>query len=346
MKIPKVLVLGGSGHIGQRWRRLQAGSPLVQVSAASRHAAPGSGLLRLDSRDLPALTRALLGMDAVINCVAGDAAAIAVGTQVLCQAARAAGPVRIVHLSTQSVYGRFEGLAHESMPLDAGLGWYGRAKCQAEASLREWAQAGGQVVILRPGCVYGPGSQLWVGRMGRWLQTGRLGDLGAAGDGWSNLVHVDDVCQALSAALRLPLAPGELPVFNLAAPDSPRWNQYFMALALAIGATPVRRLSPRQLHLDAWLAGPPLQLGRRALQALGRHLGRHLGRPLERAWPDPLPPGLLRLWQQQIHLDASAASRRLSLPWTPFASGLAQSAAWFLNDPAGLADTDYASCAT
>lgn len=347
MKVPKVLVLGGSGHIGQRWRTLQVGNPLVQVSAAARHAAPGSGLLRLDSRDLPALTCALQGMDAVINCVAGDAASIAEGTQVLCRAARAAGRVRIVHLSTQSVYGAFEGQAHESMPLEAtGLGWYAQAKCQAEASLRDWAQSGGQAVILRPGCVYGPGSQLWVGRIGRWLQAGRLGDLGAAGDGWSNLVHVDDVCHALSAALRLPLAPGELPVFNLAAPDSPRWNPYFVALALAIDATPVRRLSPRQLQLDAWLAGVPLHLGRRALQVLGRRWGRPFVRGLDRRWPDPLTPGLLRLWQQQIHLDASAASRRLGVPWTPFASGLAQSAAWFLNDQAGIVDTDYASCAT
>ncbi len=334
MKVPKVLVLGASGHIGQRWRALQVGNPLLQVSGASRHPPPGSGLLALDTRNLPALTRALEGMDAVINCVAGSAAAIAEGTAQLCQAAHAAGRVRVLHLSTQSVYGAFEGEAHESMPLDPGLGWYGRAKCQAELSLRDWVQhGGGQAVILRPGCVYGPGSQLWVGRIGRWLQAGRLGDLGAAGDGWSNLVHVDDVCQALSTALRLPLAPGELPVFNLAAPDSPRWNSYWVDLALAIGAVPARRISTRQLQLDAWLTGAPLKLGQRLLQLAGKRRTR---------WPDPLPPGLPRLWQQQIHLDAQAASTRLDLQWTPYASSVAQSAAWFLQERAALGHGRYA----
>jgi len=40
--------------------------------------------------------------------------------------------------------------------------------------------------------------------VGRWLRSARLGDLGEAGDGWSNLVHVDDVCSLALRALELP----------------------------------------------------------------------------------------------------------------------------------------------
>jgi nucleoside-diphosphate-sugar epimerase len=315
----RVLVLGGSGHIGRRWLALQAahaaGPLAVQAVGASRHARSPQERT-LDVRDGAQLRLALQGMDAVINAVAGSQEAIVLGTERLCEAALALG-VRVVHLSTQSVYGPFEGTVHESMPLDPRLGWYGRAKCEAEMQVRESVRCGGQAVVLRPGCVWGPGSWLWVGRLAQWLRDGRLGDLGAAGDGWSNLVHVDDVCQAISAALHLPLQAGHLPAFNLAAPDSPRWNEVFVDLALTLGA-PVRRLSARTLWLDSHLVSPPLK----AAQLLCRRLGLTL------RLPEPLPPGLVRLWAQQMRLDSQAAQAQLGLRWTPYEDALKDSVRW------------------
>ncbi len=330
----RVLVLGGTGHIGARWLQRHASAGLrvpaepqpLQAFSASRHAgaghAPGGAVrsVSLDIRDRDALAQALEDMDVVVNAVAGSASAIADGTGRLCEAAQRSG-VRLVHMSTQSVYGHFEGTVHESMPLDPRLGWYGRAKCEAEMHVREFVRQGGQAVVLRPGCVWGPGSQLWVGRTAAWLRAGRLGELGAGGDGWSNLVHVDDVCLAITRALRLPLRPGELPAFNLAAPDSPRWNRFFMDLALALGATPVRRVTARQLWLDSHVLAPPLK----AAQLLARRLGLQ---GLARGLPEPLPPGLLRLWSQHIRLDSSAATRALDLAWTPYERALSDSVQW------------------
>lgn len=321
----KVLVLGASGHIGARLFEMLQATPWAAAAGASRRMKNTANWLEVDSRDPRQLARALKGFDAVVNCVAGDAASIADGARALVQAALQADCPRIVHLSTMSVYGPAEGNVREDAPLDPTLGWYGQAKCEAEAAMRDFVRHGGEALILRPGCVYGPGSQLWVGRIGRWLQAGRLGDLGIAGDGWANLVHVDDVCQALLLALRLPTAQGEIPAFNLAAPDSPRWNDYFVDLALAIQATPVRRLGRRRLQLDAWLCGPPLKAAERALKRLGSH-GIKL--------PDALPPGLLGLWSQHIHLDTQAATQELGLQWTSYADGLRDSASWF-RAPAG-----------
>lgn len=335
----KVLVLGATGHIGQRLMKRLATTGWADATGAARHVpqapqAQSANMptrwLAIDSRDRAALRSALRGQDAVINCVAGDAASIVQGAKALTEAALACSPPpRWVHLSTMSVYGAATGRVTEATPLDDSLGWYGRAKCVAEDEVQAYASlvaagSSGSAVILRPGCVYGPGSELWVGRVGRWLQAHRLGDLGAAGDGFSNLVHVDDVCSAVLAALRLPIPASATtaPAFNLAAPDSPRWNRYFIDLALAIGATPVRRLK-HQPRLDAWLAGPPLKL---AQIALGKLLGK---RAANTPLPDPLPPGLLRLWQQQLRLDGSAAECELTLKYTPYALGLAESAEWF-----------------
>lgn len=327
----KVFVLGATGYIGRRLMEMLRNTSWAEPAGASRGhtvtlAEPDT--VRVDTRDAVALAGALRGFDAVINCVAGSAAAISGGSQSLVQACQAAHCARIVHLSTMSVYGPAQGLVGEEASLDPSLGWYGRAKCEAEAHLTGFVRSGGEAVILRPGCVFGMGSELWVGRVGRWLHSGRLGDLGVAGDGWSNLVHVDDVCRALIAALRLPVDSQHAPVFNLAAPDSPRWNEYFTDLAVATGATPVARLSRRKLQLDAWMAGPPLKLAQLLLKRLGVNPG---------AVPDPMPPGLLRLWDQHIQLDASAATQTLGIAWTPYPDALQSSANWFLRkyQPAG-----------
>ncbi len=322
----KILILGGSGYIGKRLAdmlRATAWAVPVMGSRKPRDAATsGTSSVVVDTCNLTALTETLRGMDAVVNCVAGDEHSIAEGARVMVQAARDVHCRRIVQLSTMSVYGPREGLVREDSPLDPGLGWYGRAKCQAEHHVVGFSRQGGEAVIVRPGCVFGPGSELWVGRVGRWLQARRLGDLGIGGDGWSNLVHVDDVCRAVMASLQLPVRRNDVPVFNLAAPDSPRWNTYFVDLALSIAATPVKRISSRQIQCDTLLLSPPLKVAQRVLVKLG--VGRNM-------LADPMPPGLARLWSQHIQLDASRASRELGITWTPYCVALENSASWFLN---------------
>jgi len=318
----KILVLGGSGYIGSRLcAALAASGWATPVSASPRRVTPGIEHRRADTRKLESLTQALHGIDAVVNCVAGDAASIAQGAHVLAEAAVDAECPRIVHLSSMSVYGAQEGQLPEQTALDPTLGWYARAKCEAERHMASFAHAGGTVVTLRPGCVWGPGSHLWVGRIGRWLRAGRLGDLGPAGDGWSNLVHVDDICSAVIAALRVPVSTGQLRTYNLAAPDSPRWNEYFVDLALAIGAVPVRRISPLQLKIDGWMLGPMLKVAQSALSRAGR---------LGHAVPDPLSPGLVHLWDRHLHMDSRLAERELEIKWTAYGTALRQSALWYL----------------
>ncbi|TFY99999.1 NAD-dependent epimerase/dehydratase family protein [Ramlibacter rhizophilus] len=313
----RVLVLGGTGYIGARLVARLAAAGMQPLAASSRG---GPGVLRLDTRDETALSQALGQCDAVVNCVAGSGPAIALGAQVLARALAASECRRLVHFSTMSVYGAQEGLLDEQATLNAGLGWYGRAKIDAEAQFARLPEA--SVTVLRPGCVFGPGSELWVGRIARWLEAGRLGDLGPGGDGWSNLVHVDDVCQAAVLALQAPPHPDQLRTYNLAAPDSPRWNDYFADLALAIGATPLRRVRSRQLQLDAFVAGPPLHIGRKLLARVRRDA---------QLLPPPITPGLLGLWQRHLRLDARAATRELALPWTPYAKAVQQCARWWID---------------
>jgi nucleoside-diphosphate-sugar epimerase len=335
----KVLVIGGSGYIGKRLLEIISTIFPDKLTGASRGLELSNSStvawIKLDTCNVYELTSVLKGFDAVVNCVAGNAKSISQGAHALKEAAIHAGYPRIVHLSTMSVYGSVEGNIREDAHLNPDLGWYSRSKFNAEQHIREYALKGGEAVILRPGCVFGPNSELWVGRIARWLQSGRLGDLGVHGDGWSNLVYVDDVCQAIIAALKLPIEPKDVPTFNLAAPDSPRWNTYFIDLAIGLKLTPVKRINRRQLQLDCLIAGPPLKLAQMIFKRL---------RSNHAILPDYMPPGLMGLFAQHIHLDSIRASQELGMIWTDYITSLNNSQAWASNSVFSMNLKDRAIC--
>ncbi|WP_051378776.1 MULTISPECIES: NAD-dependent epimerase/dehydratase family protein [Derxia] len=320
----RVLVIGASGYIGSRLcelMRLQG--PQWEVVAAVRR--PRASLrvsrqITLEATDPAQVAAALADVDAVVNCVAGDGHSIEAGARVLFDAALAAKhkPI-VVHFSTMAVYGSSTGLVRESDELKADIGWYSEVKVKAELMARDFHNKGGRVVILRPGIVYGPGSELWIGRTGRWLRAGRLGDIGELGDGICNLVHVDDVCAAVLASLTRREAIGE--AFNLAAPGPDTWNRFFARLAVAIGATPLQRLSARRVRFDSKLFGPPLKIGEIVFKKLGLKVA---------GWPEPIPPSVFAVWQQDIVLCPDKATRLLGLRWTSDDIGVRQSAEWFV----------------
>ncbi|MDR7376899.1 nucleoside-diphosphate-sugar epimerase [Rhodoferax ferrireducens] len=319
----KVLVLGGSGFVGREVVRQLQQTTWAAPMVASRSPAARNGVpaIVLDTRDSHALTAALKDVDAVVNCVAGDGASIAQGAKSLVNAANAAGHPKIVHMSTMSVYGRATGVINEGRSLQDDIGWYGHAKIDAEAQFQQYGKARGKAVILRPGCVVGPESHLWVYRVGKWLQSKRIGNLGAWADGPANLVDVVDVAQAAVRSLKYESPTAGVPVFNLSCPDSPRWNTYFEDFALAISATPIKYHSLRRMKMDAYIVGVPLKVAERLL---GKFKINYKNLPIG------IPPSLLGLWSQQITLDSVAATQDLGVHWMPYAKSLTNSAKWYL----------------
>lgn len=319
----KVLVLGATGHVGSRLvPHLNRQGYETIAASRGRLNSNIAGHVTLDSLNLDALTHYLKEVDAVVNCVAGDRHSIGKGADILVQAAMAAGMPKIIHLSTMSVYGGHEGNITETHDFDPDHGWYAAAKCDAEACMQKYVEAGGQVISFRPGCVHGPGSHLWVSRPANLLKSYRLGDLGDAADGWSNLVHVDDVVKAIHIALNIPEKKGEALFYNLAAPDSPRWNKYLFDLAKEIDATPIKRIGRLQLKLDSKILSPAIKIA----QIVCRKL------KVRSDWlPEPLPPSLVRLFDQHIFLNSEKFSKEHNFVYMSYAQSLQESTVWYKN---------------
>jgi nucleoside-diphosphate-sugar epimerase len=316
MKQP-ILILGAGGFIG---------AAVLQGLAATDWALPIAGIRRpvagvtgeqrvVDAIDVESIAVALQGVTAVVNCVAGDAHTIESGARALIDAAARMTPApRVIHLSTMSVYGSAEGLLDESAPLRADLGAYGAAKIAAESVIASYPRA----VILRPGCVFGPRSEQWSTRIANLLRAHRLGDLGAAGDGWCNLVDVADVVLAIVRALESPATDGR--VFNLAVAATPSWNEFLTRYAIALQAVPVRRISTRRMRLETKLLAPPLKIAE--IVSRKAKVGAHL-------LPPPIPPSLLRLMSQEIRLDSRAAQTALGIAWKELDASFSETARWF-----------------
>jgi nucleoside-diphosphate-sugar epimerase len=229
-----------------------------------------------------------------------------------------AGAKNLVFFSSIAVYGRREGLVTEAdegaPPFDAYAG--GKRRC--ETIFRAWSEAapGRRVIALRPGIVYGAGSPLWIDKMAQRITSGAWGLFGERGKGLAALIHVDDLARQALVASRLLDGAGRdgLPPFvalNAVGPESLEWNDYFQALAGALGLSP---LEDR----------PELATGfRQALAALAK-IARRLGLDIFPTAALAPGPGELALFSLRAKYSGENAARLLQFsPATRLREGLA-----------------------
>lgn len=289
-----VLVLGATGFIGSHVvAALDAGQTYRPVAASRR------GGLKIDATDPDCVRKALQDVDCVINCIAGNDRTMIGATRALCDTARDLPPRRIVHLSSMAVYGAAVGRVREDQGPVAPLSGYGQAKIECERILMNYINNGGDAVILRPTCVFGSGSPQWTTRFARLLRARRIGDLGDAGDGCCNLAFIDDVVAAIIASLDVPAISGK--IFNISSSEKWTWNEFLIAFAKALGATPVRRIPPRTLRLETKLLAPIRRVAAMAIRSSAT---------------EAITASLAELWRQDIHIDCSEAEMTLGLRGT------------------------------
>jgi nucleoside-diphosphate-sugar epimerase len=238
----RMLVTGGSGFLGLNLVRRLLSSGGYEVRSLDIAPWPGSEDPRLeamtgDIRD-PATVRACMqGARSVVHCAAAlplhprsvIRSTEVIGTRVLLEEAARAGVERFVFISSTAVYG----IPHhvpvlETDPLQ-GVGPYGCAKIEAEALCEEWRARGLCVVLLRPKSFIGPERLGVFSLLYDWALDGRGFPVLGAGRNRYQLLDVDDLCDAIVAALGGP-RQAVSDVFNIGAREFSSLRSDFQAV--------------------------------------------------------------------------------------------------------------------
>ncbi len=203
-------------------------------------------LRRGDVTDPASLRPAVEGADVVVHAAGlvsdwgpyrAFRAVNVIGTRNVAETALACGVRRFVHVSTAAAHG-FGGFRNldETAPLARTPFHYCETKKEAEtwllASSRAWRM---EVVVLRPGNVFGPRDRTFTAPYLDALAAGRAGYIDG-GRRWTCPTYVENLADAVAAACLEPSARGE--AFLITDGLDIDWRTFTEALAAGIGARP------------------------------------------------------------------------------------------------------------
>jgi nucleoside-diphosphate-sugar epimerase len=185
------------------------------------------------------------------------------GTVTIAKAAKAAGVRVFVHLSSVMVYGfHYPNLVTEDGELRGEQNPYCQTKIESEQELLKLHNFPNfNVIIIRAGDVYGPGSLHWTVRP-LLLMHKHIFILANGGRGAINHLYIDNLIDAIFLAVEKE-SYGE--IFNITDGQNTSWKVFFMRLA------EIGKLSP-PISLPAKIVKILIQLRCIYLKALGKPL--------------------------------------------------------------------------
>jgi len=209
----RAAVTGAGGFIGSRLTAELLGRgwevAALDLPAALAHVPEGARRIGVDIRDQAALREALRGARVLFHTAAlfdltaswPDLHATNVeGARNVCSAAQKSGVERIVFWSSGSIYGgtkRPVPLTETTpIPVDR-LNSYAKSKYLGERAALDAAQSDGlDLIVLRPGEVYGSGATKGVAQALFAFKAGAMNALAGPGTAQHSYIHVEDVARA------------------------------------------------------------------------------------------------------------------------------------------------------
>jgi nucleoside-diphosphate-sugar epimerase len=235
MSPSRILVTGSTGFIGARLcerltldYKLPYRALVRNFSHAPRIARLGAEMVGGDLDDLASLDRALAGCDMVVHLAYSDGSQ----TRRLIQACRKRSVQRFVHMSSIAVHGANPGpdsAREETARIGRYPGQeYSNMKAAAEMAVQRAIGDGLKAVILRPTIVYGPYGPFVTSIVEAARERGVV-TLLDEGHGICNAVYVDDVCDAIHAAIETERGLGA--AFFVTADRAVTWREFNLAFA-------------------------------------------------------------------------------------------------------------------
>lgn len=280
-----IAIVGAGGFVGASLIEslvLERAIGVRAVVRACRSVAPlarfGSSIdIRLaDARDATRLTEAFADCDTVLNVTTGPPREIVESTKAIHEACSRAAVRRLIHMSSAVVLGRVDETIvtdrcaprmHHEMP-------YARAKAAAEQWLQDrMGKARPEIVVLRPGIVWGPRSWHTLQLAKSLLEKSAyvVGD----GSGVCNAIYIENLIRCIRACYSADA--GVEGYFNVADREELTWREFLGALAphLRYDIARIPSVSAERCPLNAgnvldWMLSLPMMNG--AYHTLKRHL--------------------------------------------------------------------------
>ncbi len=321
-----ILVTGAQGFIGGRLAERLVREYGARVRGLARAAGVGrsrevSSLCDVeivigDITDVEAARRAVDGCAAVVHCAAmqggrhrlADFRRVNVGgTLNLLRAAHEARLARFVHLSTINVHGVPPPRdACADSPLVFAGDFYSISKAEGERAAWQFARDNDvPLVVIRPGCTYGPRSHAWTLKPLERVRRGAPVLIGG-GNGICNAIYIDNLIDLILLALQEDAAIGH--AFIGAEGRGVTWREFYGAYARMLGG---RRLNgmPRRVAL--------------ALAMMFEGLARLDG------YPPRVARANVEFYSHQVVFDIEKSRRWLGYaPRVSFAEGMARTQEW------------------
>jgi nucleoside-diphosphate-sugar epimerase len=329
----KVLVTGGAGFLGQHLvaALLERGDSVRVLDRPSestaRLAQRGVAVFDGDICRPDSLLEPMRGVDGVVHLAAlsgvwrsmDEYCAVNVtGTENVCRAVLQAGVIRLVHISSWTVYGMNIGQpAREDFPFEPLREPYSISKVLGDRLVQRMiAEDGLPAVIIRPDTIFGPGDRQHIGRMADRLRAGKDIIVGS-GRNAMPFVYVTDVVQGLLLALDREQAVGQ--AYNIGNDQPLTQEEIKGAIATEVGAKP-----------------PSVHVPYAALYATA-----YIAETLGRLTNSPRQPIITRMGVTIFGADnrhsIDKARRELGYdPAVPIREGISRATAWYRQEHMGV----------
>jgi nucleoside-diphosphate-sugar epimerase len=231
MQRPRLAILGASGFVGSTLCERLFLSQEFEFRALVHSFANTSRLARYPMELVPAdvlsptqVRAGLEGCDVVVNLSRGNPMQMAATMKNILRAARQARVKKVIHLSSISIYGdnpRPESRDESAPPTPDEV--YGEAKLAQDELVLRMHRRGLPGILLCPANIIGPYSVFILGAVAN-LRGGQVA-LVDGGRTPTNHVHVENVVEAILAAVRSERGWGERYFVNEAEPVS--WKDFY-----------------------------------------------------------------------------------------------------------------------